>query len=91
MSSKEELTHFIKRNMESDDFTGGADEGQINYIQDTLELELPESYKWFLTNFGSGGLFGVDILGVAKSNIASVVIETENYRNLGMSRNLVVV
>lgn len=52
---------------------------------------MPESYKWFLTNYGSGGLFGVDILGVAKSNIASVVIETESYRDLGMSENLVVI
>ncbi|WP_019240867.1 MULTISPECIES: SMI1/KNR4 family protein [Bacillus] len=89
--NKDELTNFIKRNMESDDFTGGANEKQIDYVQDTLELELPESYKWFLTNYGSGGLFGVDILGVAKSNIASVVIETKSYRDLGMDRNLVVI
>ena len=89
--NKEELTNFINNNMESDDFTGGVDEKQISYVQDTLKLKLPESYKWFLTNYGSGGLFGVDILGVAKSNIPSVVIETESYRDLGMSENLVVI
>jgi len=89
--NKEELTNFIKVNMESDDFTGGVDKKQVDYVQDTLQLKLPESYKWFLTNYGSGGLFGVDILGVAKSNIASVVIETESYRDLGMSENLVVI
>ncbi|WP_243291873.1 SMI1/KNR4 family protein [Bacillus sp. FJAT-47783] len=89
--NKEELTHFIKRNMEPDDFTGGVDVKKINYVQETLGLELPESYKWFLTNYGSGGLFGVDILGVAKSNIATVIIETESYRNLGMNENLVVI
>lgn len=89
--NKEELTHFIQENMESDDFTGGVDEKQIEYVQNTLEVQLPESYKWFLINYGSGGLFGVDILGVAKSNIASVVIETKNYRDLGMSNNLVVI
>ena len=33
----------------------------------------------------------VDILGVAKSNIATVVIETKRYRDLGMSENLVVI
>lgn len=89
--NKEELINFIKINMESDDFTGGVDKKQVDYVQDTLQLKLPESYKWFLTNYGSGGLFGVDILGVAKSNIASVVIETESYRDLGMSEHLVVI
>lgn len=89
--NKEELIYFIQENMESDDFTGGVDEKQIEYVQNTLEVQLPESYKWFLTNYGSGGLFGVDILGVAKSNIASVVIETKNYRDLGMSKSLVVI
>ena len=89
--NKEELTNFIKRNMEPDDFTGGVDRKQIDYVQDTLKLKLPESYKWFLNNYGSGGLYGVDILGVAKSNIATVVIETESYRDLGMSENLIVI
>ncbi|MEZ0118731.1 UNVERIFIED_ORG: hypothetical protein ABRZ91_002688 [Heyndrickxia coagulans] len=89
--NKEELIYFIQENMESDDFTGGVDEKQIEYVQNTLEVQLPKSYKWFLTNYGSGGLFGVDILGVAKSNIASVVIETKNYRDLGMSNNLVII
>ncbi|MFD2655656.1 SMI1/KNR4 family protein [Gracilibacillus thailandensis] len=89
--NKEELINFIKRNMEPDDFTGGVDGKQIEYVQDTLKLKLPESYKWFLNNYGSGGLYGVDILGVAKSNIATVVIETESYRDLGMSENLVVI
>ncbi|XOQ15351.1 MAG: SMI1/KNR4 family protein [Shouchella clausii] len=89
--NKEELMNFIKRNMEPGDFTGGVDGKQIDYIQDTLKLKLPDSYKWFLTNYGSGGLYGVDILGVAKSNIATVIIETESYRDLGMSENLVVI
>ncbi|MBG9548793.1 SMI1/KNR4 family protein [Cytobacillus firmus] len=89
--NKEELTNFINRNMEPDDFTGGVDGKQIDYVQDILKLKLPESYKWFLYNYGSGGLYGVDILGVAKHNIATVVAETESYRDLGMSENLIVI
>jgi hypothetical protein len=89
--NKEELINFIKINMEPGDFTGGVGEKQIDYVQDTLKLNLPESYKWFLNNYGSGGLYGVDILGVAKSNIATVVTETKSYRDLGMSENLVVI
>ena len=44
-----------------------------------------------MNKYGSGGLYGLDISGVAKSNIATVVIETESYRVLGMSENLIVI
>ena len=77
--------------MEPGDFTGEVDRKQIDYVHDTLKLTLPESYMWFVKKYGSGGLYGVDILGVAKSNIATVVIETENYRDLGMNKDLVVI
>lgn len=76
--NKEELTNFIKAHKEIDDFTGGVNESQIYVVQNRLGVELPDSYKWFLNTYGSGGLFGVDILGVGKSNIASVVIVTES-------------
>ena len=88
---KEEIIHFINEHKGSDDFTGGVDESQINSIQNELGVELPESYKWFLTTYGSGGLFGVDILGVAKSNRAPVVVNTKRYRDLGMGKDLVVI
>lgn len=89
--NKQELTHFIQDHMEPDDFTGGVEERQIDHVQDILKLKLPESYKWFLTNFGSGGLYGVNILGVAKSYTPTVVIETKRYRDLGMSEDLIVI
>lgn len=88
---KDKLISFIKRNMEPDDFTGGVDEKQVDFVQETLEVNLPASYRWFLNNYGSGGLYGVDILGVAKSNTATVVLETKNYRDLGMGEHLVVI
>ncbi|SEJ42723.1 SMI1-KNR4 cell-wall [Bhargavaea ginsengi] len=89
--NKEELTDFIKKNIEDDDFTGGANDKQIEYIQETLDIRLPKSYRWFLANHGSGGLFGVVILGVAKSNIATVVHTTKSYREIGMNHDLVVI
>ncbi|MFJ7747637.1 SMI1/KNR4 family protein [Peribacillus sp. NPDC097295] len=89
--NKEELLHFINENKESDDFTGGVDESQIISIQNVLGVELPESYKWFLTTYGSGGLYGVNILGVANSNRATVVVNTKRYRDLGMDKDLVVI
>ena len=89
--SKNELTTFINENKESDDFTGGVDERQITFIQNELGVELPKSYLWFLSNYGSGGIFGVNISGVAKSNIASVISETEGFRKLGLYESLVVI
>ncbi|MED3896414.1 SMI1/KNR4 family protein [Priestia aryabhattai] len=88
---KEELSNFINEHKELDDFTGVVEEGQIKFVQNELGVELPESYKWFLTNYGSGGLFGVDISGVAKANKAPVIAHTQRYRNLGMQKNLVVI
>ncbi|MGG0412344.1 SMI1/KNR4 family protein [Peribacillus simplex] len=89
--NKVELTNIINEHNESDDFTGGVDESQINVVQNELGVELPESYKWFLTTYGSGGSFGVDILGVAKSNRAPVVVNTKSYRELGVDKDLVVI
>ncbi|QHA93614.1 SMI1/KNR4 family protein [Bacillus sp. N1-1] len=89
--NRDKLINFINSNAEPDDFTGGIDIKQIENVQDSLKLKFPESYKWFLNDYGSGGLYGIDILGVAKSNISTVVIETESYRDLGLNDNLVVI
>lgn len=85
------IASFIKNNMEPFDFTGGVNSRQINSVQDKLGVALPDSYRWFLSNFGSGGLFGVDILGIAKSNIAPIINETKVYRKLGLDSGLVVI
>lgn len=88
---KEELARFINKHKELDDFTGGVDKSKINFVQNELGVELPDSFKWFLTNYGSGGLFGVDILGVAKSNTPPVVVNTKRYRDLGLEKDLIVI
>lgn len=89
--NKEELMNFIDEHKEEAFFTGGVDESQINVVQNELGVKLPESYKWFLTNYGSGGIFGVDILGVDRSNILSVVSNTKDRRNMGMDKDLVII
>lgn len=87
----ESLTTFIDKNKELDDFTGGANESQIILVQNELGVAFPESFKWFLTTYGSGGLFGVDILGVAKANRVPIVTNTKNFRDLGLDKGLVVI
>lgn len=52
---------------------------------------LPESYKWFLRKYGSGGIFGIDILGYDLVG-ASVVETTKEYKKFyGLSDGIVVI
>jgi len=46
------IASFIKNNMKPFDFTGGVNSGQINSVQDKIGVALPDSYRWFLSNFG---------------------------------------
>ncbi|MEC2072509.1 SMI1/KNR4 family protein [Alkalihalophilus marmarensis] len=88
---KQEIIKFINNYKETDDFTGGIDKSQIEFAQNELGLEFPDSYKWFLSTYGSGGLFGVDIEGVTQSYKHSVVATTMRFRDLGMNKDLIVI
>ncbi|SNT17111.1 SMI1-KNR4 cell-wall [Bacillus sp. OK838] len=57
------LQEFIKQYGEDADFTGGVSEDKVEETENKLQVPLPESYKWFLKNYGSGGSFGIDIIG----------------------------
>ena len=73
------LQEFIKKYGDCDDFTGGVSEEKVFEIENSLQVTLPNSYKWFLRNYGSGGIFGIDIQGYDYDG-ASVVELTNNYR-----------
>lgn len=84
---------FIKENDSKDHatFTGGVSEEKVKLIEHDLHVNLPESYKWFLKNFGSGGVYGVDILGYDFCG-ASVVEFTNEYRkHYNLTDGLVVI
>ncbi|MGE7647826.1 SMI1/KNR4 family protein [Peribacillus frigoritolerans] len=74
-----ELQVFIKEYGQGDDFTGGVSEDQVKETENKLQVTLPESYKWFLRNYGSGGIFGVDIIGYDLVG-PSVVDATKDYQ-----------
>ncbi len=58
-----QVEQFLNDNAKERDFTGGIGEDKISKIEQDLKVKLPESYKWFLRNYGSGGVYGIDILG----------------------------
>ena len=72
-------------------FTGGVGHNKILDVENTLNVTLPESYKWFLREYGHGGMVGVEILGVGLSSVPPVVEFTLRYRKLGLPNSFVVI
>lgn len=85
------LNTFILEHAEDDDFTGGVSDTIVAQTEERLGVVFPQSYKWFLRNYGSGGAFGVDILGCGKSAVPSVVSNTERLRNVGLPSEYIVI
>ncbi|MGC4378811.1 SMI1/KNR4 family protein [Fictibacillus sp. Mic-4] len=86
-----EVDKFINENKQNTIFTGGTSSENIKWIEETLRVQLPDSYKWFLSNYGAGGLFGILILGYNHNN-ASVVDKTIEYReHYNLTDGLVVI
>jgi hypothetical protein len=72
-------------------FTGGVSDERIKLVEQELRVNLPESYKCFLREYGYGSVFGVLIEGCCLSNINSVVDLTKESREMGMPDDFVVV
>ncbi|MEZ3445333.1 MAG: SMI1/KNR4 family protein [Lachnospiraceae bacterium] len=68
---------------------------EIGQVEEYLGVRLPDSYRWFLETYGSGGMETFDFFGIegGREDVASctVVYVTENYRKKGMEQTLVVI
>ena len=76
------IIDMIKRYGEENDFYGKISEDDIKLVEKSLGIIFPESYKWFILNYGSGGICGVEILGIENKEDSSVIYVTERYRKL---------
>jgi antitoxin YobK len=89
---KEKVINMIKEYSDDGDFIGEVSNDEIiNDSEKELGLNLPEEYKWFIKNYGQGGIGGVQILGVSKVNRPMFRDVTIEYRNYGLPNNLIVV
>lgn len=70
---------FFGENKKYSILTGGVTDKEIKEIEEDLRVTLSDSYKWVLTEYGSGGAFGTMILGY-DSHGAEVVEQTKEYR-----------
>ena len=72
-------------------FVGALDDSKISDIEKRLNVKLPESYKWFLLEYGTGGVFGIEIFGGGLREVPTCVRETEEWREYGLPMEFVVI
>ncbi|MED4401582.1 SMI1/KNR4 family protein [Metabacillus fastidiosus] len=72
-------------------FIGTLEDSKISSIEKMLHVKLPESYKWFLREYGTGGIVGIEILGGGLREVPTCVRETEEWRKYGLPPDLVVI
>jgi hypothetical protein len=82
---------MIDEYKEKGDFPGQISDRDIKNAEKALGIKFPQTYKNFIKNYGSGGICGVEILGVEGPDHASVVNATNRFRNLGLLMNYLVI
>lgn len=72
-------------------FVGALEDSEISDIEKRLNVKLPESYKWFLLKYGTGGAFGIEIFGGGLREVPTCIRETEEWREYGLPMEFVVI
>lgn len=85
------ISKMIEEYAQEKDFFGEVSEVDIQNAEETLGLKFPQRFRKFIKKYGSGGICGVEILGVQGKLGASVVKATERWRKLGLSNDLIVI
>ena len=87
----DKVLSIINNYKEVNDFYGRVEEDDIRVVEKNLNVNFPESYKYFIRNYGSGGICGVEILGVENKEDSSVIYATKRYQDLGLEDGCVVI
>ncbi|SFS41416.1 SMI1/KNR4 family protein [Marininema halotolerans] len=90
--SKQEMIVQMMRDyaVKGEDYFDPMPESKLKEAEALLEVNFPDSYKWYIQNYGHGGLEGVEILGIAQ--IAMPVVETTiDYRQYGLPQQYIVI
>lgn len=88
---KEKIKNIIDKYSEEACFTGKVtDKSVIENSLDELGASKLNDYRWFLENYGQGGIGGVEILGISKTNKAVFKDVTLRYRKFNLPENLIV-
>ncbi|WP_055107062.1 SMI1/KNR4 family protein [Paenibacillus ihumii] len=87
----EQLLNMIEEYGQEKDFFGKVSDEDVRNAEEMLGLGFPQSYREFIKNYGSGGICGMEVLGVQGNLGASVVKATERWRKLGLDLKLIVI
>lgn len=87
---KEAIVKLMERDPDAH-FTGGVDVNKILQAEKALDVSFPESYKWFLRDYGYGGVTGVEIYGIDLGHPPSVIEYTLDCRRNGLPNSYVVI
>lgn len=85
------LISMIKNYEEKGDFSGEVSVQIIKICERRLVVVFPDEYREFLLKFGSGGICGVNMLGIENESYFSVEEATKKFRGLGLPHNYVVI
>lgn len=85
------ILQMINEYEEDKDFSGEASEEAIKKAENRLEVTFPAEYREYVKKYGSGGICGVEILGVEGEDFASVVEDTERFREEGLPKKYIVI
>lgn len=86
------LYKTIKENENKGDFTyAEVTDSMLTKAEARLGLKLPNAYRWFLINFGQGGIGGIEVLGIGKNGKMNFVEETLKYRSYGLPKDVILI
>ncbi|MBC2003434.1 SMI1/KNR4 family protein [Listeria booriae] len=92
MSNKHAIQKLIEQYGEENDFTGGASSIAIKQEEELTDTQFPVAYRWFIERYGSGGVLGIDIIGIGKNNTYVVSKITKQLREqFDLPNNLIVI
>ncbi|KAA6472298.1 MULTISPECIES: SMI1/KNR4 family protein [Bacillus] len=86
-----QISKMINEYIEKGDFVGAVTDEDITNAENQLRCKFPQEYKEFIKSYGSGGICGVEVLGVEGNGYASVVEATERFRNFGLPEKYLVI
>ncbi|MBC1317139.1 SMI1/KNR4 family protein [Listeria booriae] len=92
MSDKNTVQKLIEQYGEENDFTGGASSIAIKQAGELTDTQFPAAYRWFIERYGSGGVLGINIIGIGKNNTYVVSKITKQLREqFDLPNNLIVI
>lgn len=87
-----ELYTLIKKHESVGDFThAGITDEKLNEAEKRMGIKIPEEYKYFLKEFGHGGIGGIEVLGIGKNGLLIFEKETLKYRTYGLPNELIII